>query len=303
MKLLMKLLKFCLQQIYWFIARGLNDWGKKAMYENLARPFTGYATGIAPMVLAAIISAAASVAGSAMSDPGKQTVSQESALSPEQKAAMQTLLQYAKTGELDGVNTKGMYSITPAEAAGQDTLVNLLADDPKYFNQAGKEYSKTLDDGYNPYTSQYFQAYKNNTMKELASAADALNASLGASGKFFSTSRDRALADLYSNAQRNLDSTLAGLYEKNIGRKYNASGALTNLQNAIQQYDINKINAANTYGGVNRNLQKQQLADRMGAYSAILNKNVDYYTPKVSSGDDNSTWNSIITGGLSMLKK
>ncbi|MDR1695583.1 MAG: hypothetical protein LBR69_02990 [Endomicrobium sp.] len=259
--------------------------------------------GIAPVVLAAIISAAASVAGNAMSDTGPQTVSQESALSPEQQEIMKILSNYAKTGQLPGIDTAGMYDMSAAEQQGQNSLLSLISQNPELYDAAQNEYMGILGNKYDPYNPQgEYAAYKANIMKELSDSQDALNRNMGASGRFFSTSRNSALSDLYADMQRNLGTTMAGLYDKNADRKYSAAGALANLQGQKQGYDLNKITAANTYGGLSRNLNRQSFLDRLGAYSTVLNKNVDYYTPEVTSGEDNSTWNKLITGGLTNLK-
>lgn len=231
------------------------------------------------MTLAAV--AAANALGSAFGG-GSETAS--SSLTPEQSASLDALLSYANNGYFGTGGKSQIQNLT------ESSLLKLLQTDPTLYKQAESEYQKILADEYDPYNSKgYYANYKNSALKELADASSNLNASLGASGKFFSTSRNRALSDLNTNYTNNLNNTLASLYEDNANKKISALGNLVTLQGQKQGYALNNINAGNSY--TNADTQ-----NRLSAYNSVLGSQGGQSVSVPST----NPWIDVINSGIAL---
>jgi hypothetical protein len=190
-------------------------------------------------------------------------------LTSEQHEAMDALLSIGQGAGWS--NIEGLYDIDKLERGGQGLVWQMIAQNPEMIAAAQKEYEGILANEYDPYNEQgSFAAYKKNALAELAKATDDMNAAMGASGNFFSTNRNRALSDLNSNTQNNLLMQMAAMYENNANRKFDAAGALSNLEGLKQNWDLNRTNAAMTYGALDRNVAQQQFNNETAKQNARI---------------------------------
>lgn len=231
------------------------------------------------MTLAAV--AAANALGSAFGG-GSETAS--SSLTPEQSASLDALLSYGNNGYFGTGGKSQIQNLT------ESSLLKLLQTDPTLYKQAESEYQKVLSGEYDPYNEKgYYANYKNSAMREMADATSNLNANLGASGKFFSTSRNRALSDLSTDANNNLNNVLASLYEDNANKKMSALGNLVTLQGQKQGYALNNINAGSNY--TNQNTQ-----NRLSAYNSVLGSQGGQSVSVPST----NPWVDVINSGIAL---
>lgn len=131
--------------------------------------------------------------------------------------------------------------VTPNLAASQDML------------------GKTLTGGFDPGTSQYYQALRDEAQRNRGLAIKDTNADLGGRGKFFSSEALNKYGDINANTQIGLDKTMAELADRERNRQFQAVPLAANLEQYLSGIPLQKAQAATTIGSIPRMLEQQDL--------------------------------------------
>lgn len=141
---------------------------------------------------------------------------------------------------------------------------------------AEDELTKTFTGGYDPSTSPFYKATRDAAMIERQDALNTQNQGLGARGKFFSSEALNENQQLNTRTTNFLQSTLAGMAEKERVNRLNAVPMAMNLDSARTKADISPIIAATTFGAIPREVEQQDLERQ---YQKFLNEREEKALP------------------------
>jgi uncharacterized protein (UPF0262 family) len=152
--------------------------------------------------------------------------------------------------------------MTPLEQKGQSILGGYLdqAVDPSA-TAASKMLTSTLTGDYNPLSSPYYQAMKDEAIRNQEKAIDVLNRESAAGGDFFSSGRLRGVSDIATDTANKMATTMGTLYESERNRQISAAQAAPQVAKYLDDYALGKVSAASAYGSIPR-LIKQAAYER-----------------------------------------
>jgi hypothetical protein len=164
----------------------------------------------------------------------------------------------AYTGEL----TAGL---SKEEQTGLATLDEYLASAPStespLYKAGVSELQKTLGgEEYDPIGGAYYQAYRNQVMRELQDAKDRLAASTSARDKFFGGGRIKETSELEEGALGNLQTVLAQLYENERTRRLGAVPEALSYAQYGELVPMGRVAAAEQYGALPREVEQAGLS-------------------------------------------
>jgi len=122
---------------------------------------------------------------------------------------------------------------------------------------AEQEYLKTLGgQEYDPVAGEYYQAYRNAVMREIANATNALAARTSASDAFFGGGRLDQERQLQEAGVNMLAQELGRLYENERQRRMTAATQAPALAQARQGAALTQIEAGQVYGALPRAIEQ-----------------------------------------------
>jgi len=218
---------------------------------------------VAPLVVAAGITAAGGIASSLL---GKKNKTQEP---PEIVAARNLLLDYARTGKFGNFTAGeqvplgyGDYTPTGVEQQGQSALQGLLQggipDQFKMGDAALMDYLKT-----NPTdVSAQFDPFKQQVERQIGESNQALKRTSAFGNTLYSTDTIKGLGDIQARGNETLTAELARLTNASLDRRLQAIPLAYQSGEAQQNVLQNQISASQQYGGLTRQLNDAQIKAR-----------------------------------------
>ena len=168
-------------------------------------------------------------------------------------------------GTVPDIPTAQIAGMTGSEQQGQNILSQYLKKPYEGYGESVGYLKDVLGGGYNPETSPYWAGYRANSLADEAQAASGLRRGSQLNGMFYSGPSMRAEADLRSGYGANRMQELGRIQNAERDRM---TGAVSGLE-SLGREPLNRISAANQYGGLPRDIQNQQNA---ASYQAILQK-------------------------------
>lgn len=118
---------------------------------------------------------------------------------------------------------------------------------------------KTVTGGFDPGTSDYYQAFRGEAGLNQKRAIDALNAELGSRNKFFSSEAVQKTGDITEATSIALNKAMAELADRERGRSLQAAPLAANLEDFISKIPLQKAQAATSVGALPRLLEQNDL--------------------------------------------
>ena len=156
-----------------------------------------------------------------------------------------------------------------------DTLTNAAA-----------EVNKTLTDGYDPTTSEYYKSMRAALEKEQAKAFKDLNNQMAKYGYSQSSFKRHGMQDVVGDSFNKVSQLIGSMIENERNRKANAVLQALNVNNAQNADYTDKVNASQTYGSLPRMLAGVEYQDFLRKQNEnsgvlntaqnLLNTNIDY---------------------------
>lgn len=161
--------------------------------------------------------------------------------------------------------------ISEMEKAGQDWLGQYLnqPNTGEGYDLSFNELKKTLEGGYNPFTSPEYKPFKEGAMFELEDTIDKLRRGQGYRGTFFQDSAVREEGRARQATQNYLQQILAGMSERERERKLGAVPQMMELEKYKGQVPLQKATAASSLGALPRLIEQADLETR---YKDFLRK-------------------------------
>lgn len=190
---------------------------------------------------------------------------------PLQKQALTELLPIATTKGKQRLEQAGepypgelVAPLSEYEQRGLDTLQKVLGmpmpSEERLFSAAKGELEKTLGgEEYDPIGGAYYQAYRNQVMRELQEAKDRLAARTSARDKFFGGGRIATEGELEEAAVGDLATILGQLFEAERSRRLGAVQPAMQLSALEQALPLERVQAAETLGAVPRTIEQAEL--------------------------------------------
>lgn len=148
------------------------------------------------------------------------------------------------------------------ESQGLDQFLAQYLNQPDQSSQTGDVrnlLNKTITGGFDPGTSQYYQALRDTANYNNRRAVTQSNADFGARGKFFSTAATNKTGDINAQTSIGLNNSLAQLADQERTRQMGAVGPALGLEQYLTQLPLAKASAATTIGALPRELQQADL--------------------------------------------
>jgi len=205
------------------------------------------------------------------------TVTQEAMVTPEQQAAINAMLAYGKTGDLEGstapsyTGSLGSYNMTPTETSATGSLNSMLSAGLPKLMSMGNDTLKSLLAGnqFDPNAAGgIYSGFKKQTLREQQNAQDAMNRASGVQGNLYSTSRANQVNTLNQATNDTLTNKLAELNDTYAQRKLAAVPLAFQSAQQEQNMGLQKIGAGFQYGGLQRILDDQALKNKYNAWLA-----------------------------------
>lgn len=190
---------------------------------------------------------------------------------------------YPKLRETIGNRLQGLLDTGPEKYTGE--LVAPLTDEqnkslsrlgefdasgrPSLLGEGANEISKTLASQYDPATSAYFQAFRDQRLYDLGESKRRYSEDAAGAGRFFHGARVEGLRKLDESATRDINTENATLAERERDRRTSVLGQGLNYANAQTGFDLNRINALQNYGSLE---QRQKQAEDTAAYQEELRR-------------------------------
>lgn len=179
---------------------------------------------------------------------------------PEQKqakgVASEFMREYKPTA-YTGQMTAGM---SPTEEAGQGVLSKYIGRDmPELYGAAESEIMKTLQGGYDPATSDYYKAMRDEIDKQAGIGSHRLAQSglkVGAPQSATMT----GLSQLEGNRQGSLAQVMAELGLQERQNKLGVLGQAQSLGSTMDNMDLSSLEAVKQYGALPRELEQSGLS-------------------------------------------
>lgn len=143
-----------------------------------------------------------------------------------------------------GVAPEKIAGLSNLENQGLSRLGQVQVDPYKLNPAAAEEINKTLTGAYDPATSEYYKAYKDQAQRELTESQSRLNEALAGGGKYFHGARASETGKLEENYITNLAMQSAQLAERERERRIQA----VPLAQSMSQTSIDQpLQVANAY--------------------------------------------------------
>ena len=151
--------------------------------------------------------------------------------------------------------------ISPFETQGLGFLQKFL-DQPStspIFGAGATNLTNTLSGGFDPNTSQYYQALRDTAQFNRGRAVDQTNADLASQGRFFSTDRARQVGDINAQTGNYLNQVLADLANQERNRATSLIPAALQYEQYGQEIPLRRATAAATLGALPRTINQAEL--------------------------------------------
>lgn len=140
-------------------------------------------------------------------------------------------------------------------------LTSPMPTETPLYTAAESELAKTLaGEEYDPVEGAYYQAYRNQVMRELKEAKERLAAATSASDKYFGGGRIEQTAELESKAMEDLATILGQLYETERARRLEAITPAMQMTTFGELAPVQRVEAAETYGALPRYIEQAGLS-------------------------------------------
>lgn len=192
------------------------------------------------------------------------------------------------------------------ERRGLDEFLTQYLDQPLVtpnLRQSQQYYQDTLGGGFDPGSSEYYQALRGELDYNSRGAIDAFNAELGSRGKFFSSEALEKTGDITAQTSIAKDKILQELAREERGYKERAAANAPGLEKFISGIPLERAGAATTVGALPRILEQADLESlykdflrRQGELGDVVGKgsgitsNLEAFYPK----QQKSTFESFI---------
>lgn len=272
--------------------------------------------------------------GSSASQPVKQqtsdpvTIKNEPRQTAAQLAAQKMIMDFAETGKFGGYTAGeiypgaiGDYTMTGAEASGQDILKSILSTTmPEMFNLGANEIKNMFtSDKYDPYgpTSEY-AGLKRAIDKEYTESSDALSRESARTGNLYSTDFTKQSGKLSESRANKTSDVLASLYDKYVERKLGMIPTALNAGSMGENILLNRANASAQLGALERELKNQEAIAQYNEWmrkrneklaplsmaSGVMNQNIQYGPSSVTYPAQyqytESPWSKLFDIGLNV---
>jgi len=151
------------------------------------------------------------------------------------------------------------YEETGLGELGKYLATELPTESPLY-KATEEELTKTLTGGYEPATSDYYQAFRTNLLRELQKAKDRLAASTSGRDLYYGGGRVQEERQLEETALANLAQTMAGLSEAERSRRLTAVPLAQSILGFGETAPIARITAAEQLGALPRLIEQTGLS-------------------------------------------
>lgn len=195
---------------------------------------------------------------------------------PWQTAMRKRLAELAEPGARERITRAGepypgelVAPLSEAETLGLEGLGQYLETplptEGRLYGLGKAELEKTLaGEEYDPLEGEYYQAYRENLMRELQEAKDRLAARTSARDAFYGGGRVAGEAELEETALGGMRETLGGLYETERMRRLGTVPMATELLEYEERAPLTRIAATQEYGALPREWEQATLdAERM----------------------------------------
>jgi len=191
--------------------------------------------------------------------------------SPWQTAFRKKLFEMAEPGALERIRRAGepytgelVAPLSEYEETGLGTLGKYLGSElpteSPLFKAATAEAEKTLSgEGYDPFKSEYYQAYRANMMRELQQAKDRLGSATSARDAFYGGGRIAETGRLEETAMGSIAEKLGSMYETERARRLGAVPTALGLTQYAEEAPLGRVAAALQYGALPRNIEQMGL--------------------------------------------
>lgn len=194
---------------------------------------------------------------------------------PEQTSAKKLLSSYWEKYGLDqfgdttisapGEAYPGQLSAATPSSYGQiDPILSsyLSQGTNPLMNASQEQIMKTLQGGYDPYTSEYYKSFKEGVNKDTAEAQASLRQKAQAGGMYESLGRILSEADVEGTGQDRLNTQLATMQQQERTNMLNVLPQAMGLGEYQEAAPTRKLSAISTYGGV-PSAYEQSTLDRL----------------------------------------
>lgn len=167
--------------------------------------------------------------------------------------------QYVPQQSYDQPLTAGMSSY---ENQGLGTFLQKYLSAPDVSQNLGDVrslLSKTINGGFDPGSSDYYQALRDASEYNRKGAIDQTNADLGGRGKFFSSEALQKYGDINAQTSIGLNNSMAALANRERDRSMAAVPQADALERYISGVPLQKATAATTIGALPRELEQKDL--------------------------------------------
>jgi len=121
----------------------------------------------------------------------------------------------------------------------ENYLQSPLSTQSKNYKLAQGELEKTLSgNAYDPVSGTYYQAYRNNVLREIQNAKDRLAATTSASDKYFGGGRISGESDIEQQGVNDLMQVLGSLYENERQNRLNAVSQAGQMARSMANYHV-----------------------------------------------------------------
>lgn len=189
---------------------------------------------------------------------------------PQQNIARTSLGEYAKRFGGETLVARGapyrpyegelVAGLTPTEQTGQDILSQFsVADEPSLFGLSRGELEKTIQGGFDPLTSPYYQATRDLLGRESEDQIEALRRSQQLRGAFRSTGGLREEGRLREGLQSRIGQVIGELALQERERQFKALPLAQVFAQTQEQAPIRRLQAIQQYGGLPRQIEQAGL--------------------------------------------
>jgi len=189
---------------------------------------------------------------------------------PGQRAYTGSLAEAAKGGALERLSLAGTpypgeltAPLSEFEQFGLESLNKYLSSrmptETPLYGLAESELTKTLGEEYDPFTSEYYQAYRTNLERELQRAKDRLAATSSARDAFFGGGRLQQERELEESALGNIAQTLGAMQEAERARRLGVVPQALEFMQYGEQAPLGRIAASQQYGALPREVEQTGL--------------------------------------------
>ncbi len=228
---------------------------------------------------------------------------------PGQQALTGELAEAAKPGALDRLGRAGeaypgqlTAGLSEFEQLGLGTLGDYLSSELPteggLFQAAKGELLKTLEGGYDPNESQYWQAYQQNVQRLAQEAQDKINAQTSARDKYFGGGRIAVSGELQETVTGNLQQELGRLFEAERERRLGAVDPAMRLTTFEELAPLARVEASQQFGGLPRQIEQggldrnynewiRQLNDLgipLDVATGLATYKADFWAPEAATG-------------------